>query len=167
MDWSTLLGAVVGASAGIIGSFVSSWAQSRKERLAFNRDKVIAASIKFLQRCDALYEAASIVALFESDHEDASDITGYEPVYGKEQVALDAVKSSLTRLSLLCPRASVEAQALYEAAKQIERTDMTLHQETDDFHGTVNVYDLKDETKHRYESAKSAFVARIRKLADL
>lgn len=162
MDWSALLGALIGASAGIIGSFVSSWAQSRKDRLAFNRDKVIAAALQYLHDCDALFDAVKktrglVPGVWAVSNE----------VWVSAASAKETAKSSMTRLNLLCPKAGKETHALYLSACLIRDSNVIEDKGEDDVDAPKSDDDYGREVDKRYELAKSAFMKRIRKLADL
>lgn len=165
MDWSALLGALIGASAGIIGSFISSWAQSRKDRIAFNRDNVIAAALQYLHDCDVLYElnVADVESL-----ELGSDV---RPVTDKEQVpiesAQEAVNSDMTLLDLICPKATEETHCLSIGACLLIELNLIVDMGNNEVDPPKSDFEYVQEAKRDYKVAKSAFMKRIRELTDL
>lgn len=168
MDWSALLGALIGASAGILGSFVSSWAQSRKDRLAFNRDKVIAASIQYLQDCDTLFEAKERCVVDEAEEYQNRNLYQVDPaLWSSVNSARDTVETGLTRLSLLCPGAFQEAQEVSHAAVQFGVKDVCMAEGTDDNGCEQEYLGVTSKVNERYRVAKSDFISQVRELSNL
>lgn len=162
MDWNTLLGALIGAAAGVLGSFVSSWAQFRKDRIAFQRDRVTSAAFQYLRDCDKLLDLEIGLAIFKAD----CGRRGLAPAYVLSEddrtsvvSACRAAETGLGELAILCPLAFKEARALYDAAYNVSVND-TISTGNDGV-------DISDEVEQRYMLAKSDFIKRIRKSVGL
>lgn len=170
MDWSALLGALIGASAGILGSFISTWAQFRKDRLAFNRDKVITVAFRYLHDCDKALAAQKSMAVSMADYVRHNYYPEYK--FSPDEVAaagsaLETVRTSLAEMSFYCPRASKETHALFDAAANIS-TDDVVDSKYEDVDGQSQFRLAVDgSVDGRYMEAKADFIDRIRKLADL
>lgn len=163
MDWNTLLGALIGAAAGVLGSFVSSWAQFRKDRVAFNRDRVTSAAFQYLRDCDKLLDLEIGLAIVKADcarRELAIEDRLSQDDRNTVVSAFRTAETDLSELALLCPTAFHEAKALYDAAHDISEEDTIVN---DNDH-SIDVTNAVDD---RYDAAKLDFIQRIRKLADL
>lgn len=163
MDWSALLGALIGAAAGVLGSFVSSWAQFRKDRLAFNRDRVTSVAFQYLRDCDKLLDAKEVQAIVKADCARRGVALG-EKRSEENRVAVvsasRAAETDLGELAILCPKAFKKARALYYAAHSISEKDISVAE-----NGQEMVVD--DAAEERYSDVKTAFIKRIRKSTDL
>lgn len=161
MDWNALLGALIGAIAAIIGSFLASWTALRKERQAFSRDKVISAASQYLLACDRLFK----LAITQPDNEPASGNISQQQAKHDDDFssAKEAADGDLIKLELLCPKANKQSIALLEASTLI--TDSDFHDEVDELLGEYST--VNEDKEKRYKEAQQSFNKKIRKLVDL
>lgn len=163
MDWSALLGALIGAAAGVLGSFVSSWALLRKDRIAFQRDRVTSTAFEYLRDCDKLLDLEIVLVIFQADCA-RRGLAPAEVLSEDDRTSVvsarRAAETGLGELAILCPLAFKEARALYDAAHNVSVND-TISTGNDDG------VDISDEVEQRYMLAKSDFIKRIRKSAGL
>lgn len=169
MDWSTLLGALVGAIAAILGSSVTTWAQFRKGRLDYNRDKVMGVAYQFMSDCDKLLKAQGKLAVSTANCQNVNFLDCSVPplVSANAGVAFETARTELAGLSFMCPKASKETKALFDAATSIKLRVINDTGGEDGSGHTLSRYRVDESVYRRYEEAKSDFIRRIGKLAGL
>lgn len=169
MNWSTLVGTFIGAAASLVGGFISSWTQYRKERVAFNREKVIDAALLYLQGCQDLFNERYEIVFDIADsiwfHGGNWEIEAERMVEPSD--SLDTVELGKEKLDLMCPRASEETTALLSAAAcLIDKSDILKMQGISNTNGGRYAA-LRKEIDGNYETARTDFLKKIRKVASL